>query len=147
MVGQIPGRTIKPLVRIGDTPDACWEWIGTVSPTTGYGKKQFHGRSLLAHRWVWEQLFGPIPSGMVINHLCSNRACVNPHHLEVVTQAGNCQHGRGTKLNAQQVAEIKAAKYDRKWGDGAELARKHGVSGALIHDIWNGRAWKDDEAA
>lgn len=147
MAGQLPGSTIKPLVRIGDSPGDCWQWIGGVSGVTGYGKKQFHGRTLLAHRWVWEQFFGPIPEGLVINHLCSNRACVNPHHLELTTQSGNCRHGKGTRLTAQQVAEIKAAKYNKRWGGGAALARKHGVSCALIHDIWNGRAWRDDDNA
>lgn len=136
------GQVIKPLVKIGASPGDCWEWQGRVSPQTGYGKKQFHSRTLLAHRWMWEQLFGPIPKGAVINHLCRNRACVNPHHLEVVSQAQNCRHGRASKLTEAQVAEIKAAKGDRKWGDGAKLARKYGVSGGLIHDIWNGRAWE-----
>lgn len=135
------GQTIKPLIAIGATQEACWEWKGCVSKRTGYGKKQWHGKSLLAHRWLYALLRGPIPSGKVINHKCGNRRCVNPLHLEVTDQAGNCRHGKGTKLSPEVVHEIKNAKRSRKWGDGAALARKHGVSGALIHDIWNGRAW------
>lgn len=136
------GQVIKPLVKLGQHPDDCWEWLGHKSSTTGYGKKQYYSKTMLAHRWVWEQLLGPIPQGMVINHKCSNRRCVNPFHLEVVSQAENCRHGNGCKLTKNQVIEIKSAKANRKWGDGAKLARKFDVSTALIHDIWNGRAWK-----
>ena len=137
------GTRFKGLVDIGASPDDCWEWQGSVSKTTGYGKKQYMGTTWLAHRWVYMMLLGPIPDGLVINHRCSNRKCVNPHHLEVTDQAGNCRHGAGTKLSVDAVEEIKAARGSRKWGDGARLARKHNVSPALIHDIWNGRAWAD----
>ncbi len=142
------GKILKPLVDIGSNPNDCWEWQGSKNKKTGYGKKTVNGASVLAHRWVYEQFLGPIPEGLVINHKCGNRSCVNPHHLEVVDQAGNCRHGAGCKLTAEQVAEIKATKDSRKWGDGARLARKFNVSSALIHDIWHGRAWRDaDEQA
>jgi len=137
------GQTMKALVDIGASPASCWEWQGSVSKITGYGKKQLAGNTLLAHRWMYETLLGPIPPGLVINHKCSNRKCVNPHHLEVTDQAGNCRHGKGTKLSIEAVREIKAAKSSRKWGDGTRLSKKYGVSSALIHDIWSGRAWKE----
>lgn len=137
------GVVLKQLVDIGDGPDSCWLWLGTVNPTTGYGKKQVDGKAVLAHRWIYEMLLGPIPDGLVIDHKCRKRHCVNPHHLEVVEQAENCRRAITTKLNADQVKEIKAAKEGKKWGDATRLARKHGVTSSLIHDIWNGRAWKD----
>ena len=134
---------LKPLVEIGETPMDCWEWSGKIHKVTGYGCKRYAGKDYLAHRWIWIMLFGPIPDELVVNHLCSNRSCVNPHHLEVTDQAGNCRHGKGTKLNISQVKEIKEAKSNRVWGGAKKLADKFGVSSALIHDIWNGRAWKE----
>jgi hypothetical protein len=140
------GMIMKALVDIGQSPDDCWNWMGTINKNTGYGKKTVNGKAELAHRWVYQQFLGPIPEGMVINHKCSNRRCVNPHHLEVTDQAGNCRHGAGSKLTEDQVREIKRAKQSKKWGDGKRLSEKYGVSSALIHDIWNGRAWKGIEA-
>ena len=130
------------LVEIGE-PGQCWNWLGSINPRTGYGKKQWLGETWLAHRWVWTMLFGIIPKKMTINHLCGNRKCVNPHHLEVVSQADNCRHGKGTKLTIDQAIEIKQAGRKKVRGDGPRLAKKFSVSKSLIHDIWNGRAWKE----
>lgn len=136
------GTTFKPLVSIPDA-ESCWEWLGSTNKQTGYGKKQMGGKTHLAHRWVWESMLGPIPKGKVINHKCSNRKCVNPTHLEVVTQSENCRHGAGTKLTRIQAKTIKRLLPYRFMGLRAKLAERYDVSHQLISDIWLGRAWKD----
>lgn len=71
----------------------CWEWTAYKIPT-GYGLfYPKHGEGWLAHRWAYQSLIADIPDGLVLDHLCSNRGCVNPWHLEPVTQKINIQRG------------------------------------------------------
>src|SRR5688572_13326968 len=65
-------------------PDGCWQWTGSFMPN-GYGRLIVKRHTVLAHRFAYELLVGPIPAGLQIDHLCRNRACVNPAHLEPVT--------------------------------------------------------------
>lgn len=87
----------------------CIEWPGFVD-NHGYGRKTFgkHGkptfRRVLAHRLVWEECFGPVPDGLVLDHLCRNKICVNPEHLEPVSQRRNVLRGIGpTAENARKT--------------------------------------------
>ncbi len=71
----------------------CWEWLGAKSD--GYGRLKVDGRACRAHRFAYELLVGPIPDEMTLDHLCRNRACVNPAHLEIVTNKDNVLRGEG----------------------------------------------------
>ena len=70
-------------------PDDCWEWRGPRS-VGGYGVTHLRDMTTVqVHRLSYSVMVGAIPSGLVIDHLCRNRACVNPHHLEPVTDRVN----------------------------------------------------------
>lgn len=74
--------------------DGCILWTGYTSEV-GYGTLPVKGKHVMAHRFAWERENGPIPKGMVIDHLCWNRACVNVEHLRVVTTTQNNQNRKG----------------------------------------------------
>jgi hypothetical protein len=83
-----------------ELPDGCWWWQGSTTPA-GYGYLEFEGRRQGVHRWVYELCVGPIPRGMVVDHLCDNPRCVRPDHLEAKTQRANVL--RGASLSAQRA--------------------------------------------
>lgn len=132
------GQVIKPKVKLGKDPEACWSWLGAIS-ARGVACKQVAGRNVPARRWLWEQLFGPIPDGMVIAQLCGKGDCINPHHLKCTTQAEAQRLGLSSTLTPGDAATIRAAK-----GEVAakELAVDYGVSVQTIRDIWRGDSWR-----
>lgn len=100
--------------RIATEPNTgCWLWLGTLNGKAGYGMINIAGKHTLAHRAAYEAYKGAIPEGLVIDHKCRQRSCINPDHLRVVTsrenniysgqcknKAGICKHGhdkRGRK--------------------------------------------------
>ena len=72
----------------------CWLWTSS-RRTNGYGEMAAWGKNRLAHRVMYELLIGPIPDGLVLDHLCRTPACVNPDHLEAVTERENILRGSG----------------------------------------------------
>lgn len=78
----------------------CWNWIGYKN-IKGYGRFWINKTTLMAHRLSYELSKGEIPTGLEIDHLCRNRSCVNPAHLEVVTYKENQLRGINTIINLQ----------------------------------------------
>jgi hypothetical protein len=76
-----------PVVRMVD-PGDCVLWQGCLD-RDGYGAKWVDGKRVMVHRWAYEQVHGPIPQGLQIDHLCRNPACYRVDHLEVVTLREN----------------------------------------------------------
>jgi hypothetical protein len=83
------------MFRTSETPDGCWLWRGTLNHH-GYGVIGLggdKGRTAKVHRVAFEELVGPIAADLTIDHLCRNRACVNPDHLEPVPLRVNQARG------------------------------------------------------
>ena len=89
-LASLPERIRTKIAVNADT--GCWEWTASTTGA-GYGKVWWEGRLQQAHRTTYEILVGPIPDGLVTDHLCENTVCVNPEHLEPVTQWTNVMRG------------------------------------------------------
>lgn len=86
-----------------DKTEGCWNWTGCIA-SRGYGDYEVRGQRFLAHRIAYTAIAGEIPSGLVIDHLCRNRRCVNPAHMEPVTNKENILRGVSpTSINARKV--------------------------------------------
>ena len=99
----------------------CWEWIGAMS-VDGYGVCRRLRRNLYAHRVVYESFVGQIPSGLVLDHLCNNKRCVNPHHLKPVTQRENILRGAGT--SAAHAAKTECLKGHPLSGENMKIGKR-----------------------
>jgi len=93
----------------------CWLWLRAVG-ANGYGFIRITTPVLLtAHRASWLALRGPIPDGQTIDHLCSQRLCVNPDHMEIVSRGENQRRGAARRNYFAPLSQTHNAVYLRRW--------------------------------
>lgn len=106
--------------RLSIAVNGCWEFA-YINKITGYGRTKIKGKATYPHRHLYSKLVSEIPAGFVIDHLCRNRRCANPTHLESVTQMQNIQRGlRGTKRFCIRGHEFVAGNFKDYGRDGKQ---------------------------
>lgn len=94
--------------------DGCWAWVG--SKAGGYGKMSHNRTTAYAHRISYELCMGDIPEGMVVDHKCFTRECVNPAHLRITTYKQNTEHRQGPgRSNTSGWLGVSWRKDVRRW--------------------------------
>lgn len=123
----------------------CWLWTGGHAKA-GYGSFTFGRespggrRTVPAHRLTYEALVGPIPEGLVIDHLCRNRGCVNPEHLEPVTFKENVLRGVGP--TAENAVKTHCKRDHAFTPENTYVASGGGRGCRACRDIYNATNWQ-----
>lgn len=135
---QIPR---KAKVNLPKDPMACWLFEGSVT-SGGIGKVCVAGKHQSCQRWMFEQLFGPVPEKMKIGTTCGNGLCFNPYHLVARTHAEAIRAGNTAVLTPGDLAEIRRVVVsDRNTAMADALALKFGCSRRAVQDVWRNATW------
>ena len=117
----------------------CWVWSYYIGKST-YPVFRRKGKMMKAAKYFYERDKGAVPKGLVLDHLCRNRKCVNPKHLEVVTYATNNQRGNQAKLMDKDIKKIRKL-YKSKDYKQTTLGKMFDVGQGQISRIVNHQAW------
>lgn len=119
--------------------NGCWRWVrGTT--TTGYGHFHFKGRYYQAHRLMYTLLRGPVLT-VDMDHLCRNRWCVNPDHVEPVSRAENVRRGSGARLDAGRVRQIHSLRAQGM--SQRAIGRRMKVDHSTVCRVLSGQRWPE----
>ena len=134
-----------------DEKTGCHIFNGPVNDN-GYGRFQFRGQKIYAHRKSYELAKGEIPVGYVIRHMCHNPLCCNPFHLEIGTQTENCndtfvanRQAKGTKIPQSKLNETKVLEIRKLYAEGMKqkkLAKMYGIDRSQISRVVNRKDWR-----
>lgn len=135
-----PKDPIYLMSRIAIAPNGCWNW--KLATNKGYGvmghpfKKRL---KMFVHRFSYELFVGPIPEGLVIDHLCRNRRCANPAHLEPVSQKVNDLRGFSFfAVNARKTH----CKRGHEYVEGSYAISKRQERRCRACNVLNAREWR-----
>ena len=132
-VGSIPAHWIV------DASTGCWIWQGHL--TKGYGMIDIGNTGKkYVHILMFVLKYGNIPPGLELDHVCRNRSCVNPDHVEIVTRAVNIQRGKLAKMNPDSVRELRKL-YDKGLRD-KKLGEIFQISSKEAGQIGRRQRWK-----
>jgi len=153
--GHIKGRPVRFLVGHGSrlspveylvkntgykTP--CWIWQRSIRPN-GYAQMPHAGTITYAHIVFYERKFGQVYEGKMLDHLCRVRKCVNPDHLEPVTNQVNSQRGAKTKLNPEIVIEMR--KLRASGLSCMKISRQMKIPCSTVFYVSSGYTWSNVE--
>jgi len=120
----------------------CWIWQGCTRE--GYGMKQNltggPSKMMQAHVYYYELAKGKVPAGLILDHLCNQRACVNPDHLEPKTHKANIRRGKVPVVTKEIAAKIKELYSTGKWQQSC-LAAAFKISQPTVSQIIRGITW------
>jgi hypothetical protein len=137
-------------VRVPHNQAECWEWQSSLN-AGGYGRFSTNGDKISAHRLAYELVKGPIPEGLHIRHMCHNRLCCNPNHLDVGTprdnaqdaiKAGRFSQGRINGMSKLTPADVVLIRQNTARLKVRDLARQYGVSAGTISNVKTGKIWR-----
>lgn len=128
-VAVVPEDSVPRFLKYVEKGPGCWTWLGC-RKGNGYGRFVIRDggreRELTAHRFAHAAFIGPVPEGLVVDHLCRNRACVNPAHLEAVTHQENMRRGKPGVLRVPEPWRIEARELHHRGLTRREIADQLG---------------------